>query len=87
MVATLFVGGLLSFTARTFSSITRSLVDFKTLRGVQQQAKRGDEPQVVQPTLVLTARELDELAKNSTFAAGLIRAAAFMRNGGLGEST
>lgn len=87
MVATLFVGGLLSFTARTFASITESLVDFKALRGVQKKAKSGDEPRVMQPTLVLTDRELDELATNNTFAAGLVRGAAFMRNGGLGATS
>jgi hypothetical protein len=86
MVATLFLGGVLKAGAHAFATITGALVDFKTLRGVQREANNHNDMKVVEPTLILTDAELDLLAGNPTWAAGLLRAEAFKRHGSLGDA-
>jgi hypothetical protein len=84
MVATLFIVGTLKIAVNAFASITDSLVDLKTLRGIKKQAKSSDL-KVVDQTLVLTDAELEELGDNAVWMQGRLRAEVSRRYGGLKE--
>ena len=81
MIATLLVGGVLNAAADAFVSITQSLVDLKTLRGMKKEAE-GDL-KVVKETVVLTSAELEALSQNPVWMQGRLRAEVSKRHGGL----
>jgi len=88
MISTLFVSGVLKFSAWAFAASTQNLVDKKTLREAKQAAaKNGSELNIIEPKLALTDEELTALnatlKDNPLWKLGCDRAEAQMRRGAL----